>query len=197
LNQPDISGNGESVRWDCARLQRLTSVRLLVALLARVWEVRTPAKLGVPNIFERLAWLIDKGMDNHDPVVPKSKIKNPSFGVATLRIADEMQFVGAKRTTFGFHCLNGTLPRRELQARQQFFGQGVQEISSRVGSSQQAALSAAFDAPETSEIATGAMTDTLIAASLLRCACHYIMSVSPSCLLSHVIQLVAKVRWRL
>ena len=98
--------------------------RLLVALLVRAWEIRTPAKLGVPDIFERRAGLIDKGVDNHDPAVPKGKIQNPGLGVATLRIADEMQFVGAKRTTFGFHCLYGTLPRRKLQARQQFFGQG-------------------------------------------------------------------------
>jgi hypothetical protein len=98
--------------------------RLLAALLVRGWEIRTPAKLGVPDIFERRAGLIDKGVDNHDPVVPKSKIQNPGLGVATLRIADELQFVGAKRTTFGLHCLYGTPPRRKLQARQQFFGQG-------------------------------------------------------------------------
>jgi len=71
-----------------------------------------------------LARLIDKGMDNHDPVVPKGKIQNPGLGIATLRIADEMQFVGAKRTPFGLHCLYSALPRRKLQAHQQFFGQG-------------------------------------------------------------------------
>jgi hypothetical protein len=46
-----------------------------------------------------------------------------------------------------------------------FSVRGVQEISTRVASSQHAALSAAFDAPERSKAATETMNATFIAAS--------------------------------
>jgi hypothetical protein len=53
---------------------------LLVAFLVRAREIRTTAKRGAPEILKRPTRLIDKGMDNHDPVVPKSKIQNPGLG---------------------------------------------------------------------------------------------------------------------
>ena len=73
----------------------LMSIRLLVALLVRVREIRTPAKLGVPNIFERpTPRPIDKSVDNHGLVGPKTNIQNTGRGGATLRVADENQKIG-------------------------------------------------------------------------------------------------------
>ena len=138
---------------------------LLVAFLVRAREIRTTAKRGAPEILKRPTRLIDKGMDNHDPVVPKSKIQNPGLGVATLRIADEMQFVGAKGRPSAFIAFMARCRDANFRLVNSFSVRGVQEISTRVASSQHAALFAAFDAPERSKAATETMNATFTAAS--------------------------------